>query len=73
MIELDGTALHWTGLPQSELNFSRLQYTAPPWIELESTIQDSTWNCIPRFQMKEDGNTLIYTSLTCKKTGNEDW
>ena len=33
--------LDWTGLSWAELDFTRLHYTAVPWIELESTIQDS--------------------------------
>ena len=57
-------ALHWTGLSYSELDFTRLHYTALPWIELESTIQDShctslDWST-PNFQMK-----LIKTVLLC--------
>ena len=64
-------ALHWTWLSYSELDFIGLYYTALPWIELESTIQDShctsldwsTPNCIRRIQMKLIKNVLLWLSF----------
>ena len=70
---LNWTALYFTGLDCRSLSLTSpdcttLLYLALPWIELESTIQDShctslhwsTPNCIPRFQRK-----LIKTVLHC--------
>ena len=38
---LNWTALHFTGLSKPEFDFTRLHYTALPWIELKITMQNS--------------------------------